>query len=75
MHGNVAEWCLDSYAAYSAGAVKDPFVSGGPDRVFRGGSWSSYSVHCRSAFRNYDVPGYPVYRLGFRVVLAPVLLP
>jgi formylglycine-generating enzyme required for sulfatase activity len=55
--------------------VKDPFVSGGPDRVFRGGSWSSYSVHCRSAFRNYDVPGYPVYRLGFRVVLAPVLLP
>ena len=75
MHGNVAEWCLDSYAAYSAGAVKDPFVSGGPYRVIRGGSWYFNSNYCRSAHRYYNNPGGTLDDVGFRVVLAPVLLP
>jgi formylglycine-generating enzyme required for sulfatase activity len=75
MHGNVAEWCLDSYAAYSAGAVKDPFVSGGPYRVFRGGSWRYGSNRCRSARRSNSNPGVTGYYVGFRVVLAPVLVP
>jgi formylglycine-generating enzyme required for sulfatase activity len=75
MHGNVAEWCLDSYAAYSAGAVKDPFVSGGPYRVVRGGSWFYDSNLCRSAYRGLNLPGYSNFSFGFRVVLAPVLVP
>jgi formylglycine-generating enzyme required for sulfatase activity len=75
MHGNVWEWCLDSYASYTAGAVTDPFVTGGPDRGLRGGSWGNYSNFCRSAYRYFNVPGYTNDYVGFRVVLAPVLVP
>ncbi|MCP4102931.1 MAG: SUMF1/EgtB/PvdO family nonheme iron enzyme, partial [Lentisphaerae bacterium] len=75
MHGNVYEWCLDSYASYGAGAVSDPFVTGGSDRVLRGGSWSSYSGYCRSASRSGSSPGVLYVSLGFRAVLAPVLVP
>jgi formylglycine-generating enzyme required for sulfatase activity len=75
MHGNVWEWCLDSYAAYSAGALMDPFVSGGPSRVIRGGCWDYYSNGCRSAYRGYNLPGFTGNYIGFRVVLAPVLVP
>jgi len=75
MHGNVWEWCLDSLAAYSPGAVTDPFVTGGPYRVFRGGSWYFYSFNCRSALRYYYDPGDTFFDFGFRVVLAPVLVP
>jgi formylglycine-generating enzyme required for sulfatase activity len=75
MHGNVWEWCLDGYAAYSAGAVTDPFVAGGPNRVVRGGSWVFNSSVCRSAYRSYNAPGFTDHYFGFRVVLAPVLVP
>ncbi|MFM7281685.1 MAG: formylglycine-generating enzyme family protein, partial [Planctomycetia bacterium] len=66
MHGNVDEWCLDSYAAYSAGAVTDPFVTGGPFRVLRGGSWDYSSAYCRSAARDVYIPGYSTVYVGFR---------
>ena len=76
MHGNVVEWCLDSYGPY-APASADPFVTGGAYRVFRGGSWNSFfsATYCRSAFRFIITPGYSNNFLGFRVVLAPVLVP
>jgi formylglycine-generating enzyme required for sulfatase activity len=75
MHGNVWEWCLDSWANFSAGAVTDPFVTGGPYRVIRGGGWSYDSHGCRSAGRFSLGPGSKGNSLGFRVVLAPVLVP
>ncbi|MCP4963793.1 MAG: formylglycine-generating enzyme family protein, partial [bacterium] len=75
MHGNVWEWCLDSYASYGAAAVTDPFVTGGSNRVLRGGSWSNNSGVCRSAVRYGDSPGISSRDIGFRVVLAPVLVP
>jgi formylglycine-generating enzyme required for sulfatase activity len=75
MHGNVWEWCLDSYASYTAGAVTDPFVTGGIGRFIRGGSWDNTSVVCRSAFRYPGNPDDAGYDIGFRVVLAPVLVP
>ncbi len=76
MHGNVSEWCLDVYGSYPAIAPADPFVaSGGPYRVLRGGSWDAYSYNCRSAARRRDTPGSLGSLLGFRVVLAPVLIP
>jgi formylglycine-generating enzyme required for sulfatase activity len=75
MHGNAFEWCLDSFALYTSGALTDPFVTGGSDRVFRGGSGLSNSVRCRSAYRSKDSPGYSLNDLGFRVVLGQVLVP
>jgi len=75
MHGNVWEWCLDSFAAYSAAAEIDPLVTGGANRTLRGGSWDLESNWCRSAYR---ITADPVLRdpySGFRVVLAPIRIP
>jgi formylglycine-generating enzyme required for sulfatase activity len=60
MHGNVAEWCIDSYKpeVYKTFSLTQPFV--GPvnlpteDRfpdVARGGSWADGPEKCRSAGR------------------------
>jgi formylglycine-generating enzyme required for sulfatase activity len=75
MHGNLLEWCLDSYSAYTAAPVTDPFVSGGPHRVIRGGCYFSESGHSRSAFRGYNAPTSTQIAFGFRVVLGQVLAP
>ena len=76
--GNVFEHCLDSWdrsANYPSSAVSDPYVSSGPVRVFRGGGWGSSAVGCRSARRGNNVPDGSDNSIGFRVVLAPVLVP
>ncbi|MFT4648363.1 MAG: sulfatase activating formylglycine-generating enzyme, partial [Glaciecola sp.] len=75
MHGNVWEWCLDSWVYYSLGAVTDPFVTGGSRRILRGGSWIPNSNSCRSAYRYYLSPGTSINYIGFRAVLAEVLVP
>lgn len=77
MHGNVREWCLDSFdgsANYPAGGVTDPYVTSGSARVVRGGSWAFNSHLCRSAYRHSDAPDQTQTDMGFRVVLAPVLV-
>jgi formylglycine-generating enzyme required for sulfatase activity len=75
MHGNVSEWCLDAYAGYQPGEVEDPFVSAGLQRVVRGGSFVAASRDCRSARRLLGNPVSVGVELGFRVVLAPILVP
>jgi formylglycine-generating enzyme required for sulfatase activity len=78
MHGNVSEWCLDAWDGstnYPTAAVVDPPGASGLDRVVRGGSWYSVSVNCRSANRGRLNPTNQDNNLGFRVVLAPVLVP
>jgi formylglycine-generating enzyme required for sulfatase activity len=75
MHGNVWEWCLDSFAPYSSTPVTDPFVTGGPTQVVRGGSFNDPSNSCRSATRNYSEPDESYPNVGFRVVLGPILVP
>lgn len=79
MHGNVREWCLDgtygSSSPYSAAPVSDPYVTGGPSRIVRGGAWTYDSNFCRSAHRLYMNPILAGNDLGFRVVLAPILAP
>lgn len=75
LHGNVREWCLDSYANYSAGSVTNPFVTGGLFRVFRGGGWRDFSPYCRSPYRGGLDPASAHDYIGFRVVLGPILVP
>lgn len=71
MHGNVWEWCQDSWHDSYEKAPTDgsAWVSrNSSTRVLRGGSWVDYPRLCRSASR-FDY--YPVDRvngLGFRVV-------
>jgi len=74
MHGNVAEWCLDTYGPYPAGKqVSDPVSFGaGTEKVVRGGGFSGGYWFMRSACR-YSVPfdvGYYGF-VGIRLVLAP----
>ncbi len=78
VHGNVWEWCLDSWDGtpnYPSSTATDPFTSTGIGRVYRGGSWSFSDQICRSAFRHIFIPGLSSNAIGFRVVLAPIVLP
>ena len=68
MHGNVWEWCQDSYGPYAAGAASDPSGPGAATcRVLRGGSWFFSGWLGRSAYRLWNVPGYRDQGFGFRV--------
>jgi formylglycine-generating enzyme required for sulfatase activity len=70
MHGNVWEWCSDGYAAdyYWQSPGDDPQgAAGAAPRVHRGGSWSSNTRDCRSAYRDKIAPGYRSSGVGFRL--------
>ena len=76
MHGNVSEWCNDTYddAYYAEAPTLDPVnTNPGTERVLRGGSWDSDDAACRSSARYSEAPGladvcfgYDAY--GFRCV-------
>jgi formylglycine-generating enzyme required for sulfatase activity len=71
MHGNVCEWCEDSYAkdAYKPGSSSTSAPGG--SRVMRGGSFMNSPAKCRAAARGQLEPGVALFYLGFRVVLEP----
>jgi len=75
MHGNLLEWCLDSYGDYAAGDVTDPCCGGGQDslKVLRGGCWSDIAALCRSAYRNKLSPAGRSECVGMRVALSYTL--
>lgn len=74
MHGNVWEYCIDSWSPSYSDALSDGSanLSGTIDspRVPRGGCWSHNPAICRSAFRDNLDPGLPGWqgRIGLRVV-------
>jgi formylglycine-generating enzyme required for sulfatase activity len=76
MHGNVWEWCADTWHDNYQGAPKDgsAWTNDNDNRkMLRGGSWFSLPDYCRSAFR-YNNPRAVRDKLdnliGFRVVCA-----
>ncbi len=75
MHGNVWEWCQDTYISdvYATLQTQTPSVnpiygSSGSMRVIRGGSWYNFPARVRSSARNYGGPAHPYHDVGFRLV-------
>lgn len=70
MHGNVWEWCMDSYDAnyYAMSPVKNPInLKRGIKKVCRGGSINAFSEMCRCNFRNYENSDLSANDIGFRL--------
>lgn len=74
MHGNVEEWCLDSwnYENYDTTPATDP-VSPKPGLfgILRGGHYDEYGMNCRSAYRHSFYMDTSLQYFGFRVVFNP----
>ena len=75
MHGNVWEWVSDwhgddYYAQLAAqGTAVDPQgPAEGTVRVRRGGSWHTWPLYARVAFRNWNTPETRYVLVGFRLL-------
>ncbi|MDD1424643.1 formylglycine-generating enzyme family protein, partial [Dolichospermum sp. ST_sed9] len=70
MHGNVWEWCQDSWHSNYEGEPTDEsaWLDTEEYRMLRGGSWNYGPGLCRSAFRYYSYLDLNYHFIGFRVV-------
>ena len=74
MHGNVWEWCSDSWHDNYNSAPSDGSIWLANDKDFphlpllRGGSWNNSPDNCRSASRLLFSPECNLDRCGFRIV-------
>jgi formylglycine-generating enzyme required for sulfatase activity len=84
MHGNVKEWCLDYFKEkLPGGAVTDPMGPTDPTgppkdqvpRVYRGGFWGGSGKTERSAYRMGTLAKQQNWDVGFRIALAPQIIP
>jgi eukaryotic-like serine/threonine-protein kinase len=73
MHGNVWEWCADTWNDTYEDAPTDGSVwlDESPNMVLRGGAWSEKPEICRSTSRIGNLPEIRVDAFGFRVVCNP----
>jgi formylglycine-generating enzyme required for sulfatase activity len=72
MHGNVSEWCRDSWHENYTGAPVDG-SSWNEERssafVIRGGTFNSEGNDCRSTVRTFGLKNYRANDVGLRLVL------
>ena len=69
MHGNVSEWCADTWHENYSGAPNDgsAWIDGGAaNRVVRGGSWDDDARDVRAACRDVLEPADRLSDVGFR---------
>jgi len=71
MHGNVWEWCRDTYAPHHPGG-RDPLVTLGDTHVRRGGSATYQARTCRAASRDGLGATAKGNGLGMRLALVPI---
>ncbi len=74
MHGNVWEWCLDTWHENYNGAPTDGSAwieNDNHSHLLRGGSWDNDPVNCRSSCRNGLARVIRYNYCGFRVVSLP----
>ena len=70
MSGNVAEYCMDWYGAYTSGnQIMPAGPSTGTHKVVRGGSVTSSDNECRVSARRKELPTERIIDCGFRLVL------
>ena len=72
MHGNVWEWCLDSWHENYDGAPTngDEWLdSENKNRVMRGGSFVNEAFKCRSSYRFHQRKNEGFKHVGFRIIL------
>ena len=71
LHGNVAEWCADTWHRDYQNAPDDgsAWISNNPKdlRVLRGGSWRHHPGSCRSAQRLKSLPNSKSDAISFRI--------
>jgi formylglycine-generating enzyme required for sulfatase activity len=71
MHGNVWEWCQDSWhdKYNDAPTNGSAWIDNNEYKMLRGGSWHDGPRRCRCASRNYYARAYRVINVGIRVVM------
>ena len=74
LHGNVWEWCQDTYGLYSTALTTDWVGRGGTQRVLRGGGWADDPEALRAANRHGARSDLRTLYAGFRIAL-PVIWP
>jgi len=81
--GNVDEWCTTKYDGgykpypynLTENEWSNDYLESQNGRSLRGGSWVGDAYDCRVAIRNWSIPDFRSYGIGFRIICAPVFEP